>query len=52
MKLVGDILRGKYRTVMYVPGIKNELGNEKLFASKLGKVYTVKVLTISEMLSC
>jgi hypothetical protein len=30
------------RTVRYHPGIKDELGTEKLFRSMLGKVYTVR----------
>lgn len=30
------------RTVTYAPGVKDELGAEKLFRSMLGKVYTVR----------
>jgi hypothetical protein len=29
-------------TVTYPPGVKDELGTEKLFRSMLGKVYTVR----------
>jgi hypothetical protein len=31
-------------SVTYAPGIKDELGTEKLFESMLGKVYTVRGL--------
>jgi hypothetical protein len=30
------------RTVTYAPGVKDELGTEKLFRSMVGKVYTVR----------
>jgi hypothetical protein len=30
------------RKITYAPGVKDELGTEKLFRSMLGKVYTVR----------
>jgi hypothetical protein len=40
---VGDKVRViGYRAITYAPGVKDELGTEKLFLSMLDKVYTVR----------